>query len=138
MRRATLKWITSSCLRPRPAPAYTAVTSSSVRAEPTTVPRAARAPAPSSHVSPPTKAFVGGETCELGAGARAARGTVVGSARTEDEVTAVYAGAGRGRKQLDVIHFRVALRIHGLPYAPGKLRQGLEVLRIDVEIVPVG
>src|SRR5437773_11223448 len=40
------------------------------------------------------KPVVGGEACELGAGARAARGAVVGSARTQDEVAAVHAGTG--------------------------------------------
>src|SRR5207245_2431516 len=66
---------------------------------------------------PGAQLAVGDQTSELGAGAGAARGAVVGSARTENEVAAVRAkrGRGRGTEQFHVVDLLTVIARDTLP-----------------------
>src|SRR5205085_6303860 len=75
---------------------------------------------------------LGRETGELGAGAGAARGAIVGTARAEHEVACARSAAGRAGEQLDVIDLGETGGIHRLSELPGKLTHGRHVAGLYV------
>src|SRR5690606_33800901 len=78
---------------------------------------------------------VRGEAGELRAGARAARGAVIGPAGAEDEVAGVPAGRG-GAHELDVIDLRETLRIDGGADAPCDLGEGIDLGDLEAPFMP--
>ena len=71
------------------------------------------------------------QTGQLGAGAGAARGTVVSLARAEHEIAGV-APHGWRADQFYVVHLRETLRIDGLADAPGIISQPFDVGRRQI------